>query len=133
MCSGDSRDWFIEMAVFPCGMLWTAVSYPVSEDSWFSHSLSFLTFLYWSLNPSSPPTFSLCLPICKLLILSPCKPLVAHESISSLVPPVPIRAIHRAQLLSLAERWQYLGFSPDFSFSLSGLCCTLPMCKFRSL
>lgn len=33
VCSGDPRDWFTAMAVFPCGMLQTAVSYPVSESS----------------------------------------------------------------------------------------------------
>lgn len=94
MCSGDSRHWLTSMAVFPCGMLQAAVSYPVSESFMVLTHLVLPGVFYWSQNLSSPPIFCLCLSICKLLILLPCKPLLAHESIPSLVPLVPLREIH---------------------------------------
>lgn len=133
MWSEDPRDWFTVMAAFPCGMLQTAVSYPVSESFMVLTQLVLPGVSYWSQNPLSLSIFCLCLSTCKLLILLPCTPLLAHEFIPSLVPLVPLREIHRAQLLSLVERWQYLSFSPDSSLSVSGLCSALPMCKFRTL
>lgn len=119
------------MAVLPWGMLCTAVSYPGS-DSLESHTAC-PSWCFFLQSESIFPTNILSLPVCKLLIPSPCKPLVAHESIPSLVSLVPLREIHRAQLLPLAERWQFLGFSADFSFSLSGLFCALPVCEFGGL
>lgn len=87
MCSGDPRDWFTVMSVFPCGMLQTAVSYPLSESFVVLTQLVLPGVFYWSENPSSPPIFCLCLSVCKLLILLPCKSLLAHVS-PSLCPSV---------------------------------------------
>lgn len=66
------------MAVLPWGMLCTAVSYPVS-DSLESHTAC-PSWCFFLQSESIFPTNILSLPVCKLLIPSPCKPLVAHMS-----------------------------------------------------